>query len=75
MTQTITDEPSATEAAETRRERRRLAVHLVETFTVLFGPPLLMVLVMIYAIYRGYETSPTAEHGWSPQSAAPISAP
>lgn len=41
-----------------RRERRTWAIHVAEAFAVLFGPPLLMVLVMLYAMYRGYESSP-----------------
>ena len=41
-----------------RDERKLLAIHLAETFCALLGPPLLMVLVVLYALHRGYETSP-----------------
>jgi hypothetical protein len=49
----VVDEPD-----DRRIERRRLAIHLAETFAALLGPPLLMLGVVLYAMYRAYEMSP-----------------
>jgi hypothetical protein len=44
-----------------RRERRLFAIHIAESLAALFGPMLFIALVIVYALYRGYETSPPRE--------------
>lgn len=43
------------------KERRSWALHVAEGFLVLLGPPLLAVAIVVYALYRSFETTP-----WEP---------
>lgn len=55
MTETMPEHADTPE--ELRDERRQWAIHLVEAFAALFLPSFVMVLVMVYALYRSYEMS------------------
>jgi hypothetical protein len=45
------------------RERRSWALHIAESVGLLLGPPLIAVAIMVYGLYRSYETTPWGPDG------------